>query len=121
MPITNGGKIAIDGFVVGTGGIKEYRYSLDKGETWVKIDIGENFANPNLAIFKASKMVDWEFNVTSGSNGNFSSKHGQTRKLEFNIPSTFTAGEKVEIMVVAVSNDTTEALYPVMNATMVIQ
>ena len=121
VPITNGGKIAIDGFVVGTGGIKEYRYSLDKGETWVKIDIGENFANPNLAIFKASKLVDWEFNVTSGSNGNFSSKHGQTRKLEFNIPSTFTTGEKVEIMVVAVSNDTTEALYPVMNATMVIQ
>ena len=121
IAINNGGKISIDGFVVGTGGIKEYKYSLDNGKTWSVINIGENFAGVTTAIFKASKLIDWNLNATSGANGNFSSLHGQTRRLEMNIPNTFASGEKVDIIIVAVSNDEEQAMYPIMNATLMIQ
>ena len=120
LPVAKGGKISIDGFVVGTGGIKEYKFTTDNGETWLSINTS-TFSSANDNILQESRIIDFSFNTNSSVNGNFSTANGSSKKLELNIPITFNVGEKLEIMVVAVSNDGSQALYPIMNATLIVQ
>ena len=123
VPINNGGTISLQGFIYGYGGIKGYKYTLDGGKTWTNLSQYDNnyFAYPNSTIFKSSKLIDWNMNVSSGKNGNFDSSFGATKPFNLTIPSNLTSGKNYDMLIVGISGNSTadnEHLYPLLNITL---
>ena len=115
-----GGKVHINGYVVCHGGVKEYRYSLDNGKTWTKIDDGGSAANDSNTKSDAltknityAERSDVSFSLDNNDtkNGNFltdrmnDTSDGKDFEymLSFQLPA-FANGTIKNLLVVAESN-----------------
>ena len=120
VDVKSGSSLIVDGFIMCKGGVKNYQYTLDNGDTWTVLDVGniENgtqFGGPSVSILKAAALIDIELDSSAGANGNFSSGHTDPdRNLQFNLP-TFSENKKCSLLVVAVANDGKDTMYPVMH------
>ncbi|MBE6533593.1 MAG: hypothetical protein E7678_01295, partial [Ruminococcaceae bacterium] len=120
----SGGKISINGYVVCKGGVKHYKFSLDGGKTWTKINDAGDPGNGTLAtstelarnITYAKKYSDASFVTADAKNGCFltdrlaSDKQpsadgvtlGSDYMLSFNLPA-LPQGMQRNLLVVAES------------------
>ena len=116
VDVTSGTSISLDGFILCKGGVKNYQYTLDGGETWTAISMGDvtkgtQIANAAESILHAAALVDIDLDASAGVNGNFRSPEAS---LTFNLP-TFSESKKYDLLLVAVANDGNETMYPVLH------
>lgn len=118
-----GGTVSINGYVVCHGGVKQYKYSLDNGNTWVTINDGGNTldetnTNKNVryakwcdATFGAEDTVNGCF-LTDRLNADDRDSQGADYMLKFNVPA-MPEGTVKNLLVVAEGNNGN--LYPVLH------
>ena len=121
VSISNGGKISLNGFCFAHGGVKEYRYTIDGGKTWTTINKDITYNSPDNAIMKIIKLTSTSMTADSGKNGNFSSGHGSSRTLDFNIPNTFNSGDTFNLILAGISKYGDNVPFPVLNMTLRIK
>ena len=112
--ISSAGHVKIDGYVFCKGGVKEYKYSLDGGDTWTLIhDTVSDATTTGGALFTSSQKSDSTFVIGDGANGNFCCTGTEPDDaLEFDLPA-LVEGTVKNLLVVAESNY--GKLIPVLN------
>ena len=105
--ISSAGQVKIDGYTICKGGVKQYKFSLDGGDSWTVIydtAVDKKFSTnePRDAI-----RCEASFNETDFKNSDFDSDN---EYLIFNIPA-FEHGDIKDLIVVAEGEN--EKLYPV--------
>ena len=124
VEVDNGDLVSINGFLMCKGGVKEYKYTVDGGKTWTSIwqrtydsngNIVKDFAGPNDGICKAGALISLDFDNSEYANSNFSTAHGATKTLDFNLNTSFTENTECPLLVVAVADDGNDSLIPIIH------
>ena len=109
--IAAGGTVTIDGYINCYSGVKEYRYTLDDGNSWTVINQTVPAHTENS--FVGAKFVDATFTIANdGGNSNFCTNAGYGgTPITVTLPSGVTGNK--DLRVVAESN--AGYIYPVLN------